>query len=402
MLAGPSALPPAFPGREAPRPPPFEELSVSTVTIMVYTNMAFHLQRIFAGLPVAYADSPLTRKQKNIDKKRIRAPYGQILSVQHKSQLRGLDLRKKKAKWCSVCQKTEVRRRKTVHVATVTQLVVPWVPGAPAAEGVQDLHNLSNIYLYCSNCRAYFRPTDVGRINHFLNQATVVLSLGPRPGGGNHLVNLMIFKDNLKLAGCRSKSDAAEVIMILWETYLRDARAVEAEPEFGDRLWRLKPGETEPKFAFQTVMKNVDFSFGFKIDRCRLNRFVNQPQFRDLVSSSVYNPSKTSNVNIKLFSARPPGHVYDRLVFPAGRPAHFDTVATVPCKKTKPTFVTFIVFSSSEVILTGRYDSLSEHYEWFVDMVLANRAEIEERLDKPKMELLPKCVLMGLRKSLGR
>ena len=53
-------------------------------------------------------------------------------------------------------------------------------------------------------------------------------------------------------------------------------------------------------------------------------------------------------------------------------------------KKSKDVFVTFIVFSSARVILTGRYEqNMKEQYEFFVKTANEHRHEIEEIIRKP-------------------
>ena len=49
---------------------------------------------------------------------------------------------------------------------------------------------------------------------------------------------------------------------------------------------------------------------------------------------------------------------------------------------------TFIIFSSSEIILSGRYyNSMKEQYEFVIETVNKHRHVIEEKLSKPKMSL---------------
>jgi len=48
----------------------FKELKTSTSTIMIYTNVIFNTRAIFYSLPIYKIDPPLTKKQKNVDKKK--------------------------------------------------------------------------------------------------------------------------------------------------------------------------------------------------------------------------------------------------------------------------------------------------------------------------------------------
>ena len=88
-------------GKSGATPPLFEDLKTSTKTIMCYTNVQFDLRKVFTSVEVAEISRllPHTKKNKNIDKKAIRAPPGSIVSMHYQKYLRGVNLRKMK-KYC--------------------------------------------------------------------------------------------------------------------------------------------------------------------------------------------------------------------------------------------------------------------------------------------------------------
>ena len=363
---------------------PFEELTTSTSTIMVYTNIVFDIPVIFKSLPWKKVDVPLTKKQKNVDKKKLVAPYGAIISVQAKTQIRGLDLRRKKKKWCSVCRPVKMVDDEEVKVFTVTEFLEDAAPavGAPT--------DIKNIMYYCSKCQRSYRPEELKKINHFLNQLTVVLSVGTQP-----LLNIMMFKDNLKFAGCKNVDDAVEAIMVLWQDHIVG----------NPKAWKLKDGETTPKFVFEVVMRNVDFKLGFPIERPALNMLMNREEFSDKIFMSQYESTGHTNVNIKMHSVKPEHFKYDCLVMPTnGTEPYFTKVKLVkyktPKKKDKyPKYVTFIVFSSSEIICSGRYDeNMKEMYEFFVRTVFDYRQDIEEKLEAPETGTIAKIRTRAVKK----
>ena len=51
--------------------PEYEDLKTSTRTVMVYTNISFDLKKIFESVKVTDIEAPLTKKKKNVDKKRL-------------------------------------------------------------------------------------------------------------------------------------------------------------------------------------------------------------------------------------------------------------------------------------------------------------------------------------------
>lgn len=346
----------------------FEDLQTSTMTVMVYANTFFFNDTIFKNIDLTEVDVPLTKKQKNVDKKKIKAPYGAIISVQLGTKIRGVDLRKKKKHWCTICQPYKIVDDKEMKVFTITEHL-------EHDEGTKDIFSIMH---YCSRCQKNYRPEETKKINHFLNQFTAVVSIGEN----QPLLNIMMFKDNLKIAGCKSVDDAVEVLLILWQDHM--LRIPDA--------FKLKKGGKNHRFVFEPVMRNVDFKLGFPIERPALNYLMNEDKFRDKIHMSQYESTGHTNVNIKMFSVKPPGYKYDCLIIPSDtkRSPFFIKLDNIPYRSdkknqkdaSKAKYVTFIVFSSSEIILSGRYNSnMKEMYNFFVQTAFTNREEIEEHLE---------------------
>ncbi len=359
---------------------PFEVLEASTETVMIYTNVLFDADKIFRSLKVTPVTVPLTKKQKNVDKKRLDAPYGAIISVQSSTMIRGVPTYKKKKKWCTVCRPIEkTESGKEIKVLTITEFLRPMVRSKAKKVGEPEppfVPDAQQIMYHCSRCNKDYLPAEQKKINHFLNQVTVVISIGKHP-----ILNIMLFRDSLKIAGCKSEEDAAEALLILWQDYLHPMGC-----------WKPKPGVfvDEPKFIFDIVMRNVDFQLGFYIDREALNRLMNDQAYADKIYMSQYETTGHTNVNIKMHSSRPKTLLYNRLVVPqdTNESPYYDTVVTNDYrnteKKAKNQYITFIVFSSSEVILSGRYfEKMRDMYNFFVNTVLQHREMVEERVVKP-------------------
>lgn len=393
---------------------PFDKLQTSTSTIMVYTNTFFDTRKIFESIKLTEIEVPLTKKQKNVDKKKLAAPYGAIISVQSMTHIRGVDLRKKKKRWCTVCQPIKVTPEgEEIQIITVTEQLKP-------VEGT----DMFAIMYYCSKCCKAYEPAELYKINHFLNQITIVISTGKQP-----LLNVMMFKDNLKFAGCKGMDDAIEAIMILWQDYIFSpkevsywfpggAKALEYTPhppgtdkrpsakasttmpstapstaltKASTMLWKLKKGAKSPRFVFETVMRNVDFKIGWPLERPALNLLMNDEKYSKYIFMSQYESTGHTNVNIKMYSRKPKDFKYECLVLPlvGGQPG-FIQLSDIPYKSekkkkkdiSKDQYITFIAFSSSEIILSGRYDqNMEEMYNFFVRTVFKHRKDIEERLE---------------------
>jgi hypothetical protein len=102
-----------------------------------------------------------------------------------------------------------------------------------------------------------------------------------------------------------------------------------------------------------------------------------------------------ANVNIKMYTKKPEGYMYNCLVYPleGSTPPHFIRLPHNPYKPakkpTKKKYTTFIVFSSSEIILTGRYKiDMRKSYYFFIQQVFQHRREIEEKISAPKLDLI--------------
>ena len=255
--------------------PDFDQLKTSTRTVMVYSNISFDLMKIFNNVHITPVDTPLTKKKKNVDKKRLIAPYGSIISIQKGNLFRGIDIRKSKKHWCAAnCGETVQRGKKIVKINTITE--VPLL-----IEGT-DIHEIK---YYCSQCKKYYTLKQLKKITNFLNQVTIVLSIG------SVILNIMMFKDNFKIAGCKEDNDAVEAAMILWQEYItRIHDGWTSRPQFE---------KEDPRFLFRLVMRNVDFKLGFFIDRKALNMLMNSEKYSDRVFMSQCETTGHTNVNIK-------------------------------------------------------------------------------------------------------
>ena len=201
----------------------------------------------------------------------------------------------------------------------------------------------------------------------------------------------MLFKNNFKIAGCKEDSDAHEATMILWEEYIRPVKDA----------WNIYYArDIYPKFVFCLVMRNVDFRLGFFIDRKELNRLMNERKYEEIVFMSQHESTAHTNVNIKMYAKKPDGYLHQCLAWatPEG-PPHWEEMKHNPYKpkkKKKPKHTTAIVFSSSEIILSGRYEeNMKDAYEFFVRTAVENRDRIEEKLIRPTKDL--KSHLSGLK-----
>lgn len=358
---------------------PFNQLKTSTRTIVVHTNLIFNLIYVFAGLYVTAVDTPLTSKKKKVDRKRLSGPYGAVIGVQKGNLYRGINLRTNETHWCT----SNCRRKGTTKTGKVVEINTV-VERSELIEGT----DIYRIRYYCTECETYYTLRQLGRNTSFQNQTTIVLSLG------DIVINVMLFKDNFKMAGCKTDDNATDAIRILWEDQIQGLNA-----HYGFDVWSLKKdGDLKkystPRFLFRPVMRNMNFKLAFFVDRNQLNLLMNKSKYSDTVAMSRCDTTGNANVNIKMHTAKPDDHYYDCLVYPSADGS--GKVQLIPVKdndlKTKkdrkPVRITFVVFSSAEVILSGRYPSMmKDRYEFFIKEMQKHRKQLEEKIVSTKLSV---------------
>ena len=230
------------------------------------------------------------------------------------------------------------------------------------------------IFLVCSKCKREFEIYQLCRIVPFLNQVTIVLSIG------HILINVMMFKDCMKLSGNKTYDDAVEAVMILWENYITSV----------PNAWSFLKTDTckEAHFMFDVVMRNVNFKIGFPIDKFSLNRLMNRDAYRNHVYLTKYESTSDTHVNIKMFTEKPDKFEYNMLAYDSAGIENPYFIQMTWETEHKPMYVTFLIFSSAEVILSGHYiNSMKEQYKFFIETINKHRHEIEEKISTPNIPL---------------
>jgi len=205
---------------------------------------------------------------------------------------------------------------------------------------------------------------------YFLNQITCILSLGECKN-----INVFVFKTSFKIVGCKDTDTAEEVIMILWENYIKPL--TDCYEVMDDQA---------PNFTFETVMTNVDFSLGFMIDRKNLNTLLNSSEFKERIHMSRFQPTDDTNVNVQFHTEKPKGYFYWRLTHDEEDGWVRDKVDNIKYidtkKKKKKKHTTFLVFQSSKIILSARYQQhMPRDYDYFMKIIKNHRKDFEENVD---------------------
>ena len=108
---------------------------------------------------------------------------------------------KEKKYFCPICQKYDTKTVreivKNVSIEEIKRLNLPF--------------DTKNICFVCFECGNEFDIFQLRKIAHFLNQISIVISIG------DILVNIIVFKNNFKMVGNKTYQNAVETVMISWE-----------------------------------------------------------------------------------------------------------------------------------------------------------------------------------------
>ncbi len=333
--------------------PKFDDISVSTKTVIADTNLRLDIVSLFDHLPITPYALPVKRRGR---KKQVSDPdpnagiiNGGIVTIKYELRVRGVVLKPSKGYFRNV----------------LTVVVVN-----------------------------YLTETDRAKF-----------------GAPYKLINVKLAENGkLQITGAKSEGQAAECVKHLWghieasDHYHMAGKLVEVGGESGLR-WESRPIPGErPRVVLNTAMTNIDFALqekvsiggeetlrGFNLCRSRVDEYINlHTPYRSLLDLR----HEYTGVNVKF-----PVDMRDT-DFPlctlelgdegwvSGSMLYSEYLGTLDCasaarlhKKNESRFNTFLVFHSGKVIMSG----MNEHFmradfEAFVDIIRKNKEELRERL----------------------
>ena len=155
------------------------------------------------------------------------------------------------------------------------------------------------------------------------------------------------------------------------------------------------------KIVLEVVMVNVDFTINFSVDQKKLDKLLQQ----ECDFYTIYDTPCNTSVNCKICYTEPTDRSYQQIILTGtvNNPKIKFTITKI-CEKAKEKAVrthTFLVFSSSKVILSGRYydTEMNKAYYKFNKFVNDHRAEIEVEKTICKFD---KSKLIGLNLPLNK
>jgi hypothetical protein len=234
--------------------------------------------------------------------------------------------------------------------------------------------------------------------NYFLNSVTIGIVLE-----NEKIINIKITSNGkFQITGCKDNKHIIKSITYLFH------HIVYTQQYFNETIYTLNNNETEPKFIFNTVMRNKDFKIYFDINIQKLDELIS---LQDDFISLYENNSKSSCINIKYpLNAKYtdtldcitidthkllnsiPFKIKNNKLFINYKPQltkidyneylKYETVNKYKqSKKVKEKFHTFLVFQSGAVLQSGCGPEMNEVYNKFINMIVDNRNQIEEVIE---------------------
>lgn len=212
---------------------------------------------------------------------------------------------------------------------------------------------------------------------HFGNQITVYIHVVDK------MVTAKIFRTGkFHLTGCKRLEHQQHAVIELVR-HIRTINTPEAPT--------ITMEDNNPLTAtLEVVMVNIDFHLGFDVDQRKLDRLL-QNETNDFYT--IFETPVNTSINIKLDYDDPEEKVFHQVVItgsPKKQTVKFTTTDECPKAKSKDTRThTFLVFSSSKVIQSGRYydDQMEPAYRKFRDFITKNRNKIELELKDKKFDM---------------
>ena len=307
----------------------FEDITISTKTVIGISNIKINLDNFFKYMPITDY-TPVQKKRGRrrriqINSNKNIVPYGSIINISRKKEVRGAILKNKKKSKNEESEEDETKSGSRV-----------------------------------SNDKDYF-----------LHSVSLVIVLED----GKQINMKVSSNGKLQITGCKYDEHFINAVISLYKTM------IEVQEWTNEKIFDIN-GDLE--IVFNTVMQNMDFNVGFNINRHKLDSFINrQTQYR-----SIFEGSLLSGVNIKVKSDPTVLPSILKIVYSLENDkiiksyTSYDIYKTLLDKKKetkKDKYHTFLVFASGSVIMSSGGSEMKEVYNNIVNILIRNREEFEDR-----------------------
>lgn len=207
---------------------------------------------------------------------------------------------------------------------------------------------------------------------YFRNAVTIVIYVN------NKLINLKISANGkLQVTGCKDMNNCKLAIKYLFDIIIEDL----------DKY--LNSYEDTIDIICNNVMTNKDFSFGFIVNRENLDQIINcNTEYKSLLETSF----GYTGVNIKMKLTKDIKRQFNCMKLDVKNKKYTDYIMEYPDyiskltdkelqKENKDRHITFLIFQSGNVIMSGMNELFMEkYYNTFLSIVENNLQSIKEQL----------------------
>lgn len=313
----------------------FDDVPISTKTIVCVTNWTIDIDALFHHLRVAdYQIGKRERKRKVQSSDEFDfIPFGSILTLKYKNQMKGKDLKQKGSPYHLVERSTG------------------------------------------------------GSFSYFPNSLTIVMML-------DKVINFKLSKQGkIQFTGCKLLIHAEQCVEILYKL-IQDIQSSLPQSKRDD-FFKVSPYTTTqgqhlagPMIVFKTVMTNKDIRLDFNINRQKLDRYIQE-------NTNYYSTTETSQdytgINIKIAANIPEDYILPLITWESEKKKwishearYADYLAMLNERErkketTKSRFHTFLIFYSGSVICSTPYKTeMNTLYPLFISTIIKNKQHFEE------------------------
>jgi hypothetical protein len=340
-----------FDSNGKPQIPAFNNVQVSTMTVIAYTNLIIDTDLFFKYMPTT--DWTMIKKKRGRKKKvqpedpNIHIPPGSIITLTKKRCIRGVILRPKRK-----MSKTFFR-----HSVPVVMVL--------------DDGKMLNVKV---SRNGKLQMTGCKTIKHAVDFIKYIYSymIEAEEWTGEVLFTYKTDNDDL--------GDVANDSLNEGTNYSQDPQDIdESEPKLE------RQSINGLNVVFRCVMKNLDFDIGYRIRRDLLNTYINRfTDFRSIFESSI-----GTSVNIKIKTVNRCDPKLTRLRITAEGECiedlidyqdFYDTLSTKDKKldSKKEAYHTFLIFASGSIIMSSAGGDMPHIFNKLVTLLVDNRKHIEE------------------------
>tara|TARA_Y100000591_G_C21841091_1_gene705679 strand:- start:1469 stop:2350 length:882 start_codon:yes stop_codon:yes gene_type:complete len=207
---------------------------------------------------------------------------------------------------------------------------------------------------------------------YFRNAVTIIISVN------NKLINLKISANGkFQVTGCKNFENCRKAIQYLFDIIIKDKDTY------------LKEYSNKINIVFNNVMTNKDFSVGFTVNRENLDHIINNnTEYNSLLETSF----GYTGVNLKMKLDPKIERDFNCLELDIEKGEYRDYTISYSeyiqmlndkelIKENKHRHVTFLIFQSGNVIMSGMNEVFMEkYYNIFCDIIKNNRNQLVDNL----------------------